>query len=201
VQKYWDGSAWIAQRRWIDSRWVNEPPGGTADASGAASFRPSSTSRSVTTPTLTGAAIGVFCSSVLIIVGSFTPWLTISFAAFSGSASGTDGSISDLIGVNGWITFAGGLVLLIFFCLMAVSPAPLFGSITLVVAAVVAGFAVYDLVRIVQKISQASSVTPAFNASPLRGLQPDITVGWGLIVLVIAALGALAFAIVQARSS
>ena len=52
-----------------------------------------------------------------------------------------------------------------------------------------------------QKISQASSVAPAFSASPLRGLRPDITVGWGLIVLAIAAVGALACAIAQARSS
>ena len=208
VQRYWDGTAWIAQRRWVNAQWVNEPPpvtfdatGGVVAGSGAAALRPNPTTRPVTTPALTPAAIGVFCCSVLLIVGSFTPWVTVSFAAFSGSASGTDGSISDLIGVNGWITFAGGLLLLILFCLMAINPQPLFRSLTLIVAVVVAGFAVYDLVRIVQKISQASSVAPAFSASPLRGLRPDITVGWGLIVLAIAAVGALACAIAQARSS
>ncbi|HXA75292.1 MAG TPA: DUF2510 domain-containing protein [Acidimicrobiales bacterium] len=218
LQKYWDGTAWIAQRRWIGGKWMSEPPPGvTPDPSGiaaasgtahgyaagpyASTSRLNTGSRSVTTPTLTGSAIGLFCFSVLLIVGSFTPWVTVSIASFSASASGTDGSISDLIGVNGWITFAGALLLLILFVLMAVNPEPLYRTLTLIIGVVVAGFAVYDLVRIAQKISQASSVAPTFNASPLRGLQPDINVGWGLIVLVIAALGALVCAVVQARNS
>lgn len=218
LQKYWDGTSWIAQRRWIGGKWVSEsPPGAAPDTSAVAAgsgtaagyaARPYASAsrlnmgtRSVTTPTLTGSAIGLFCFSVLLIVGSFTPWVTVSIASISASASGTDGSISDLIGVNGWITFAGALVLLILFCLIAVNGEPLYSTLALVIGVVVAGLAIYDLARIVQKISQASSVAPTFNASPLRGLQPDVDVGWGLIVLVIAALGALVCAVMQARNS
>ena len=35
LQKYWDGSGWIAQRRWIAGQWVSEPPPGAPVAAGA----------------------------------------------------------------------------------------------------------------------------------------------------------------------
>jgi hypothetical protein len=221
LQKYWDGSAWIAQRRWIGGQWVSEPPPGVVPQAGVAAGggavpgyapagyagRPyvatsgaSPAARSLARPTLTGSSIGLFVCSVLVIVGSITPWITVSAVTLSVSANGTDSGISQLIGVNGWITFAGGLILLIVFCLMAIQPEPLYRTLALVVAVVVAGFAVYDLVRVVQKVSQASSVSSA--VSPVaRALQPDINVGWGLIVLALAALGAVVFAIVDTRNA
>ena len=220
VQKYWDGSAWIAQRRWINAQWVNEPPPGAVGVPGvagvagagtaldhaaqpysyASASRPSAGSSPATTLSVTPAVIGLFVSSVLLIVGSLTPWITVSISALSTSASGTNSGISDLIGTNGWVTFAGGLMLLVLVFVKMINPQPLFQTLTLVIAVVVAGFAVFDLVRIIQKISQAPSFAPSFSGTPLQGLQPDINVGWGLIVLLIAALGAVACAIAEARS-
>lgn len=215
VQRYWDGSTWIAQRRWINAQWVNEAlpdtvgaagvAGGQATAAGygaqppADSPAPHPPSRPVTTASVTPAALGVIVCSVLLIVGSFTTWITVSIAGLSTSASGTNGGISDLIGTNGWVTFAGALMLLGFACLKAVNPQPLFRTLTLVIAVVVAGFAVFDLVRIVQKVSAAPSFAPFLSGTPLQGLRPDVNVGWGLIVLVVAALGALGCAIAEAR--
>ena len=153
------------------------------------------------TSTVTFGTIGLLISSVLLIVGSLTPWITVSFAGLSISASGTNSGISDAIGVNGWVTLSGGILLLVFVCMAAISADAVFRTLALVTAVVVTGFAVYDLVRIAQKISQVSPGHPTFNGAPINALQANASVGWGLIVVVIGALGALLCAAGQARSS
>jgi hypothetical protein len=130
--------------------------------------------------------------SLLLILGSFTPWITVSFAGHSTSAAGTDSGISALIGVNGWITFSAGILLFILVCMVVVSAEPLFRSVALVVALAAAGFAVYDLVRILQKISEAASSS---SSGIGLALQTDNLVGWGLIVTVIGGVGALICAV------
>jgi hypothetical protein len=211
LQKYWDGTGWIAQRRWIGGKWVSEAPPGAPDAAGvgaAATYpglaiRPSvstSGSRLATSPTVSAGALGLLLGSVMLIVGSFTPWVTISILGVSYSISGTDSPISELISVNGWITFACGLLLFILACMSMINPEPLFRSAALVIAVVATGFAVYDLIRIIQKISQFSAGR-SIDGRAISGLTPDITVGWGLIVTLIGALVVLVFAIGQARSS
>lgn len=212
LQKYWDGSSWIAQRRWIAGKWVSETPPGAPEAAGAvpgagATYPGFGTRASVSTsqarlqtaPTVSGAGLGLLLSSVMLIVGSFTPWATVSLASLSYSASGTDSSISDAIGVNGWITFACGLLLFILACMSMISPEPLFRSGALIVAVVATGFAVYDLVRIIQKTSH--SANPSFNGQVIHQLTASASVGWGLIVAVIGAIGALLFAVGEARRS
>ena len=219
VQKYWDGTGWIAQRRWLAGQWVSEPVPGmptgagaattTATGAGAGAAYPGFGSRPYAASpmgrgqqqTVTFGTIGLLISGVMLIVGSFTPWVTVSIASLSISASGTNSGISDLIGVNGWITFAGGVLVLVFVLMAAVSADAVFRTLTLLTAVVVTGFAVYDLVRIVQKISQQSPAHPTFNGAPITALQANASVGWGLIVVVIGALGALLCAVGQARSS
>ena len=210
LQKYWDGNAWIAQRRWIGGKWVNEPPPGVAPDAGAAipgaggyrGFAASpaaTTSRGVSTPAVSFGAIGLLVSCVMVIVGSFTPWVTVSIASLSVSANGTDSGISDAVGVNGWITFACALLLFILVCLSTINPAPLFRSLILIIALVVTGFAIYDLVRILQKISQAQH--PSLNGAVIKAFNANASVAWGLIVVVIGAVGTLLFAIIEYRSN
>jgi hypothetical protein len=212
LQKYWDGSSWIAQRRWIAGQWVSEPPPGAPAAAGAApgatypgfATRPSvstSQARLQTSPTVSAGALGLLLGSVMLIVGSFTPWVTVSIVNLSYSANGTDSSISNLIGVNGWITFACGLLLFILACMSMISPEPSFRTVALIIAVVGTGFAIYDLVRIIQKISQATPTTGSIAGRVVTGLGPDINVGWGLIVAVIGALIVLLCAIGEARRS
>jgi len=224
VQKYWDGTGWIAQRRWLAGQWVSEPvpgmptvPGATtatatganANANANAAAYPGFGPRPYAASpmghgqqqTVTFGTIGLLISGVMLIVGSFTPWVTVSIASLSISASGTNSGISDLIGVNGWITFAGGVLVLVSVLMAAVSGDAVFRTLTLLTAVVVTGFAVYDLVRILQKISQQSPAHPTFNGAPITALQASASVGWGLIVVVIGAVGALLCAVGQARSS
>ena len=217
VQKYWDGNGWIAQRRWINRQWVNEPPpGAPAPLAGVAGSvgpvpgfgsspyapagpaRTHSTTRQSTSSISLG-SLGALLCSILLVVGSLAPWLTFSLVSLHFSVSGTDSGISLLVGINGWITFAGGVLLFILFCMMAVSDEPLFRTVTLLVAVVTAGFAFYDLVRIVQKISQVpSGVTGPVPVVRTVGLNAGV--GWGLIVVAIGALGALVCAIGAARN-
>jgi hypothetical protein len=208
VQRYWDGSAWTATRRWVAGRWIDESApvaGASAVSSGAA---PTNQNQYVRLPppvstsavhTRHGAVVrpavgGLLICSVLLILGAFTPWLTISLAGHSASVGGTDPGISQLIGVNGWITFSAGILLFVLACMIVVSAEPLFRSVALLVALGAAGVAIYDLVRMLQKISQAASA----SSSPLHAvLQTKNYVGWGLIVTVVGACGALIFAVVR----
>ena len=254
LQRYWDGTGWTQQRRWVARQWMIEPlpgmpagvapgmappmasppgPTGSGDPAPAGAAPPppppgqgpaqapsqrypappaaasgaqyayqqpyaaSSARRAAARPVaLTGTLVSLLVSSIVVIIGSFTPWLTVSVGPISQSANGSDSVTSTLIGLQGgWLTFAGGLIMLIFVVLIAVSGESNIATATLIVAVVTAGFAIYDLVRTAQKISEASNVSSLGNG-PLR---PDISVGWGLIVCVIGALAAVVFAFLETR--
>ena len=94
--------------------------------------------------------------------------------------------VSTLIGVNGWVTFIGGILLVIFACFEMTSEEIQLAILTALIAAVTTVFAIYDMFRIVQKISQV----PATAST-------DVSVGWGLICVLSAAVLATLIAIVR----
>ena len=122
--------------------------------------------------------------------GSVGEWVHISgslgIANFHVSYNGIDPGISTLIGVNGWVTFIGGILLVIFACFEMTSEEQLLGVFTILIAAVTAVFAIYDMFRIVQKISQVPASVSA-----------DVSVGWGLICVLSATVLATLIAIVR----
>ena len=97
------------------------------------------------------------------------------------SVNGIDPAISTLIGVNGWVTFIGGIVLRRSSAGFAMtSEEQVLAVFTVFVAAATMVFAIYDMFRIVQKISQVTDV---------RG--SNVSVGWGLICVLSAAVLAM----------
>jgi hypothetical protein len=211
LQRYWDGSTWTATRRWVAGKWVDEaavtvavPPAAQPSAPGTR-YSSSSAQGSFSTgavaarpasrpATISAALGGLFLCSFLLILGSFTPWISVSIDGHSfASVAGTDAGVSQLIGVNGWITFSAGILLFILVCMIVVSGDAFFRTAALLVAVAAAGFAVYDLVRIIQKISQAAS--SASSSTLARVLHTDNSVGWGLIVVVVGGVGALVCAL------
>jgi hypothetical protein len=199
LQRYWDGSEWTAVRRWVAGKWLDEAPPvpahtgamptGSANPYAAAPARPRVSTAHTGRPTtiITAGVAGLLVCSILLVLGSFTPWLSISIAGHGTSVSGTDSGISQLIGVNGWITFSAGILLFILTCMIVVSGEPLFRSVALVIALAAAGFAIYDLVRMLQKISQAASSSSTGLGAAFH---TDNDIGWGLIVVVIGGIGA-----------
>ena len=122
--------------------------------------------------------------------GSVGPWVHVSRnAGIAGLAiplNGTDPAVSTLIGVNGWVTFIGGILIVVFACFEMTSEELQLGVFATMIAAVTAIFAIYDMFRIVQKISQVP-------ASALA----DVSVGWGLIAVLSAAVLATLITIVR----
>ena len=200
LQRYWDGESWTATRRWVAGQWVDEstaPAAATSMPSGAmptSQYVPvltctyTSTTQARPSTTVSAGLAGLLVSSVLLILGSFTPWVTFSLFGQSTSVAGTDSAISTLIGVNGWITFSAGILLFVLVCMIIISGEPFLRSVALVIALVAAGFAIYDLVRILQKISQAASADASRIGLTLKA---DNQIGWGLIIVAIGAVGAL----------
>ena len=90
--------------------------------------------------------------------GSVGEWVHVSgsvgVADLHVSFNGIDPGISTLIGVNGWVTFIGGILLVIFACFEMTSEELQLSILTTLIAAVTTVFAIYDMFRIVQKISQ-----------------------------------------------
>jgi hypothetical protein len=230
VQNYWDGQAWSAQRLWESGTWVDVelgpatgevPVAEPSDDAGPLPPAPRPAAQPganpyqnlpphLSTPGTSGAGnpvvntvtlgmLGVLVCSVIIIIGSLTPWVSISLAGHAfGSANGTDSSISDLIGINGWLTFAAGLILFLLVGFTAFSGQRVFRLSTLGLAVVTAGLAIYCLVRILQKISNVP--TPLNSHIPNGSFGIDVSVAYGLIILLIGALGAVLFAFADFRT-
>ncbi len=201
LQRYWDGSEWTATRRWVAGKWNDEstpaaepltmPPGAHPHARPAPFGTAASARR---TATVTAATGGLMLSSVLLIVGSFTPWATLSVAGLSLSVSGTDISISHQFLVNGWFTLTAGGLLFILACMIVSSGDALFHSLAVLISLLAAAFGIYALVRILQSISRAP-----LGAFAIRAIEPNASVGWGLIVLLVGAAGAVLCAVGGSR--
>jgi len=125
-----------------------------------------------------------------LMYGSVGEWIhvsgSLSVVDFHVSINGIDPTVSTLIGVNGWVTFIGGILLVIFACFEMTSEEALLSILTTIIAFVTAIFAIYDMFRMVQKISQVPSAVSA-----------DVSVGWGLICVLAAAVVALLVALVR----
>ena len=203
-QAYWDGQDWTARRRWTTGKgWlvVGDAPevAMTSDASplqlgSRLSGNPyaSAPQRRTTSTGLTlnlGVLLLLACG-IALMYGSVGDWVhvhgSVGFIGFSVSLNGTDAGISTLIGVNGWVTFIGGILVVIFACFTMTSEERQLSILTLLIAAVTTVFAIYDMFRIVQKISQVPASASA-----------DISVGWGLICVLSAAVLAMLIAILR----
>ena len=110
-------------------------------------------------------------------------------AVFHASINGIDPGVSTLIGLNGYVTFIGGIVLLTFAGLAMTNDDTLLAVLTAIVSAAILVFAVYDMFRIVQKLSQ---VTTSAGSS--------VGVAWGLIAVLSAAVLAMVVALVRLAS-
>jgi hypothetical protein len=203
-QTYWDGQDWTARRRWTSGKgWTvagDAPPEALTDVS---SPTPSSPRLSANPYTSLGQArsrstgftfnLGVLLllvCGIALMYGSVGEWVhvggSVGVANFHASINGIDQGISTLITVNGWATFIGGILVVIFACFEMTSEELQLSILTTVVAAVTAIFAIYDMFRVVQKISQVPST-----------LSADVSVGWGLICVLSAAVLATLIALVR----
>lgn len=191
-QTYWDGHNWAARRRWTGANgWLMA--GDSPDEATSRSSHPYSSVRSRSKATgftfNVGLLLLVICG-IALMYGSVGAWVhvdgIVGAANLHVSLNGIDPGISTLIGVNGWVTFIGGTLIVIFACFEMTSEELQLGILTTVIAAVTTVFATYDMFRIVQKISQV----------PTSALS-DVSVGWGLICILSAAVLATLIAIVR----
>jgi hypothetical protein len=195
-QSYWDGDRytnvrhWVAGRGWVDGEggMAHEGEGPTPETRLSANpYVPPVTRRSrraAAPATFSLAVLLTLVSGVALMFGSVGTWVhvtgSVGVANFHLSVNGLDPGISTLIGVNGYVTFIGGIVLVVFGGLALSSEERLLVILTNLVALAILIFAVYDMFRIVQKISQVQT-----------GPSADISVGWGLICVLSAAVLAM----------
>jgi fluoride ion exporter CrcB/FEX len=202
-QSYWDGQNWTARRRWTSGKgWLvagDAPEEAMSDSAPPSSApRLSANPYLALAPTRSKATGFTFNLGVLILLvcgialmyGSVGAWVhlsgSIGVADLRVSLNGIDPGISTLISVNGWVTFIGGTLIVIFACFEMTSEEIQLAILTTLITAVTTVFAIYDMFRIVQKISQVPSTANA-NAS----------VGWGLICVLSAAVLATLIALVR----
>jgi len=203
-QTYWDGENWTARRRWTTGKGWVESGDVPAGASSVAAPPPSKARLSAnpyapvaasTKATATGVtfSLGVFfllVCGIALMYGSVGSWVHVSgnfgVANFHASINGTDPGVSALIGVDGWVTFIGGILLVVFACFAMTSEELQLAIFTAIIAGATAVFAIYDMFRIVQKISQVPASAGA-----------NVSVGWGLICVLSAAVLATLIAIVK----
>ena len=188
-QSYWDGQTWTGRRHWTVNGWSEE--GDAMPAAASTATAPVGGRRATRTPrplqarstsSPTSLNIGVLLlmvSGIALMFGSVGSWIhasgSVGIVTFHGTINGTDPAISQLIGVNGYVTFIAGIVLLVFGGLALANDDELLGRPHVRCCRVTLVFAVYDMFRIVQKIS---NVTVPANS---------ISVGAGLICVLSAA--------------
>jgi hypothetical protein len=202
-QSYWDGQTWTAKRRWTAGEgWF--VAGDAPEEMMAGSGAPPPTPRLSANPYIGGGTVRskatgftlnvglllLLVCGVALMYGSVGEWVHVSgnvgIADFHISINGIDPGISTLITLNGWITFIGGILVVVFACFEMTSEEIQLGILTTFIAFVTTIFAIYDMFRIVQKISQI----PA-------GASAHVSVGWGLICVLSGAVVAMLIAIVR----
>lgn len=170
-------------------------------SSGVSDRRPTQ----VTVPTVTSRRPNAFLPTLMIAggvvaaVGSTLPWVSARILGHTYMVDGTDHAISTAISVNGWVTLAGGATVALLGALMIISGERALRWLGIVLSLATTGFAVYDIVRIVQKIDESKSRTR--HAGPvIANLLGHVTVGYGLI-MVVAAAGVASLAALLAGGS
>jgi hypothetical protein len=203
-QAYWDGQDWTARRRWTAGQgWLvvgdapedpmtsdaGPPPAGPRLSGNPYASAPRRRSTSTGFTFNLGVLLLLVCG-IALMYGSIGAWVhvhgSVGFTGFSVSLNGTDAGISSLIGVNGWATFIGGILIVIFACFEMTSEELQLSILTTVIAAATTILAIYDMLRIVQKINQVPAAVGA-----------DVSVGWGLICVLSAAVLATLIALVR----
>jgi hypothetical protein len=206
-QAYWDGHVWVGRRHWSVNGWAEEGSASAVAATtvggpvGAArlSGNPYATQgftgtkpRAAPTTLSVGLLLMMICG-IALMFGSVGSWVrvtgSVGAAGFHVSINGTDPGISALINVNGYVTFIGGIVLLVLAGVALTNDELLLAILTSVVAAAILIFAVYDMFRIVQKISQVTTSAGS-----------NVSVGWGLIAVLSAAVLAMLVSLVRLAS-
>ena len=202
-QTYWDGQGWTARRRWTTGKGWDVVGDAPEEATTGAPLSPerqrlsanpyapvAPAKNSATGFTFSVGNTLLLVCGIALMYGSIGTWIHVSaslgVADLHASFNGIDPGISNLISVNGWVTFIGGILLVIFACFQMTSNEAQLAVFTTLVAAATAVFATYDMFRIVQKISQVPAA-----------VSPDISVGWGLICVLSAAVLAVLLAIVN----
>jgi hypothetical protein len=203
-QSYWDGHQWSGVRQWVAGRgWVEggaapggQAPGGPVQPRLSAnpySQAVTAPARPARTPAPATLSVGVFLTvvaGIALMYGSVGTWIQINGSVgavhFSASLNGIDQGITNLIGINGYVTFIGGIVVLVLGGLALSSEERLLVILTTVVSLAVLIISIYDTVRTVQKI----------QALPTN-VQPHVSVGWGLICVLSAAVLAMVISLAR----
>ncbi len=201
-QSFWNGVSWSGVRHWaVGKGWVEGEgvgagvlPKTTAVASEprlsanpyAETVR--SQPRRTAPATFSVGVLLLVVSGIGLMFGSVGTWVhvtgSVGVVDFHLSLNGTDPGINALIGVSGWITFIGGIVLVIFGGLSMSSEEAVVVGLTFVFSLAIFVFASYDTFRMVQKIS---NLPASANA--------DVSIGWGLICVLSAAALALVISV------
>lgn len=150
------------------------------------------------------AGVALFVCATMVIVGSLTPWVTLSATGNRISFDGNQAGLSTLMGaaVNGWFTFAAGIALLLVGALMVASGERAWRLLAVLIALVTLGLSAYDTARVAYKVSEGVTHPQGLPSSVARILTRTShgSVGFGLVVLLAAAVGAL-FVAAKLRSA
>jgi hypothetical protein len=204
-QSYWNGHQWSGARHWVaGTGWmegggvsVGNAPGGPvtprlnanpyAQAAVAAPTRPA---RTVAPTTFSLGVLLTVVSGIALMYGSVSTWIQVNGSVgavhFSASLNGIDDGITTLIGINGYVTFIGGIVVLVLGGLALSSEERLLVILTTLVTLAVLVIAIFDTFRTVQKI----------QALPANVL-PHVNIGWGLICVLSAAVLAMVISLAR----
>lgn len=137
----------------------------------------------------------VICGGLAMVM-STQAWITAHFLQHASSVDGTDKVVSTAFGVNGWMTFALGAALVALCAVMMASDQRGIRVLTALVATGLLAGSGYELIRVLQKIHYAHSVSSRMGSLAYE-LLGRAHVGYALIVLTAAAGAAFIASLIE----
>jgi hypothetical protein len=144
--------------------------------------------------------ISLLVAGALTIVGSVTTWVSVTLFGHTISIGGTDPGISNALTISGWFTVALGIVMVVLAALLMVSSKATLRALAVTTSGLTLGFSTYYVVRVVQELSKAHAAAARFSAFG-RSLPVSEHIGWGLVLLLIAAVSAVISSGIALRTS
>ena len=128
--------------------------------------------------------IALLVSATCLIVGSLSPWATLSSFGLTLTSTGTDAKLTSTNDfVSGWITLIAGIALVLLAGLMLIARQPIWRSIATLLALCTVGYSIYALIDVYQTIHQNHRVP---GLAPILHSLGSPVIGFGLIMVVVA---------------
>lgn len=146
------------------------------------------------------APLALSLATIFVVIGSVSPWATLTSLAVNSNVTGTDAKITSANEfVSGQITLIAGLALLLLGGLIIFFRKPLWTSAASLLALGTCGYSVFSLIHVYHAVHRAQRFLGLTTSGHPSG--GHLAVGYGLIMVVVASGAAAVAALAHSKAA